>query len=171
VLPIPDIAFRSGVMRARFNPVDGHLYLCGLVGWATNVAEPGGFYRVRCTGKPPHLPVSLHVHKNALTLTFTDALDKAAAEDLSNYALQQWTYRWTKEYGSKHYRPSDPKKEGHDEVEVTAATLSADGKTVTLTVPNLQPVMQMKIQLNLKAADGSPIRHTIHNTINRIPEN
>jgi hypothetical protein len=30
--------------------------------------------------------------------------------------------------------------------------------------------MQVKIQLNLKAADGTPIRHTIHNTINRVPE-
>jgi hypothetical protein len=40
---------------------------------------------------------------------------------------------------------------------------------VTLKIASLQPVMQMKIQVNLKTADGQPLKHTIHNTINRLP--
>jgi len=169
IVPLPDIAFRTGTMRARFNPADGQLYLCGLVGWATNMTEPGGFYRVRYTGAPLDLPTALHVHPGAVTITFSDPLDKSAAQDPANYSIQQWNYRWTQNYGSKHYTVADPKKEGHDDVEITAATLSADAKTVTLTIPTLQPVMQMKIELNLKSAAGRPVKHTIHNTINRIP--
>jgi hypothetical protein len=171
LLPIPDLAFRSGIMRARFNPADGQLYLCGLVGWATNVAEPGGFYRVRYTGGAVHLPTALRVRKNTVALTFAEPLDKATAEDPANYAVQEWAYRWTKNYGSKHYRTSDPKKEGRDDLDIAAVSLSTDAKTVALTLPDLKPVMQMKIQLNLKSADGVPVRHTIHSTINRIPDN
>jgi hypothetical protein len=169
VVPIPGIAFPTGVMRARFNPADGHLYLCGLVGWATNCAEPGGFYRVRYTGGAVHLPVELRARKQALSLTFTDPLDKAAAEDTGSYALQHWNYRWTKEYGSKAYSVADQKKVGRDPLEVTAATLSADGKTVTLTVPELRPVMQLKLDVNVKAAGGQAVKRTVHHTINRLP--
>jgi hypothetical protein len=169
LVPFPDIAFRTGTMRARFNPADGQLYICGLVGWATNMTEPGGFHRVRYTGAPVHMPTALHAHPGAITLTFSDPLDKATAEDPGSYAIQQWNYRWTQNYGSKHYSVKDPKKEGHDDVEITAATLSDDAKTVTLQIPTLHPVMQMKIDLNLKTTDGHPLKHTLHTTINRIP--
>jgi hypothetical protein len=169
-VPFPDIQFRTGVMRARFSPADGQLYLCGLVGWATDMTAPGGFYRVRYTGKPVNMPVGLHVKKDRIELTFTNPLDKTTAQDLSSYAVQQWNYRWTQNYGSKHYSVTDPNKQGEDDVEISAATLSEDGKTVTLKIPDLKPVMQMKIQLNLKTSDGAPIKQTIHNTINRIPQ-
>ncbi len=33
------LKFDSGIMRARFNPVDGQLYVAGLRGWQTNGAE------------------------------------------------------------------------------------------------------------------------------------
>jgi hypothetical protein len=169
ILPIPDLAFPTGVMRARFNPGDGQLYLCGLVGWATNCTEPGGFYRVRYTNKPLHLPTALHVKKDQIQISFTDPLDKSSARDIDNYSIQQWSYRWTQSYGSKHYSVIDPKKEGQDDVEITAVSLSEDARTIALTVPDLKPVMQMKIQFDLKAADGSAVKHTIHNTINRVP--
>jgi hypothetical protein len=168
-LAFPDIAFRTGVMRARFNPADGQLYVCGLVGWATNMGEPGGFHRVRYTGAPVRMPVGLHVAKDALAITFTCPLDKAAAEDLANYAVQQWNYRWTANYGSKHYSVANPEKQGADDVEVAGATLSEDGRTVTLKIPGLQPVMQMKVQVNLKSADGAAVKQVIHNTVNRVP--
>ena len=53
-------------------------------------------------------------------------------------------------------------------VEIVAATLSADGKTVFLEIEDIQPVMQMKINLNIKAADGTPVKLVIHNTINKL---
>ena len=171
VVPFPGLAFRTGTMRARFNPVDGQLYVCGLVGWATNMTEPGGFHRVRYTGKAVQMPVGLHVLKDAIALTFSDPLDKATAEDVGSYAIQQWGYRWTQNYGSKEYSVAEPQKPGHDDVEIASATLSAEGRTVTLKIPSLQPVMQMKIQVNLKTADGQPLKHTIHNTISRVPAN
>ena len=55
-LPIP--RFPTGVMRGRFHPGSGQLYTCGLFGWAGDQTEPGGFYRVRVTGKPMFLPIA-----------------------------------------------------------------------------------------------------------------
>ena len=48
-LPMPQ--FPTGVMRGRFHPADGQLYCCGMFAWAGNQTQPGGFYRVRYTGK------------------------------------------------------------------------------------------------------------------------
>jgi len=170
VVPFPNIKFPTGVMRARFNPTDGQLYLCGLVGWSSNCTAPGGFYRVRYTSKPLHMPSGLKVRNGGIMLTFTDPLDKTSAEDRDSYAIQQWQYRWTANYGSKHYSISNPDKLGQDEVQVSAASVSADAKQVLLTIPGLKPVMQMQIEMQLKSSDGKLLHWVIHNTINQVPQ-
>jgi hypothetical protein len=170
VVPFPKIKFPTGVMRARFSPADGQLYVCGLVGWSSNTAAPGGMFRVRYTGKRPNMPEGIAVKKDGISITFTDPLDKEFAADRDSYAVQQWQYRWTAEYGSKHYSITNPEKIGQDEVQVTAASLSPDGKTVLLTIPGLKPVMQMKIEMQLKSADGKSLQWVIHNTINQMPD-
>ena len=55
---------------------------------------------------------------------------------------------------------------GNEEVNVTAAKLSADKRTVTLTIEDLRPCHQQHIRFNITAADGtkinSEVMHTIH---------
>ena len=46
------LKFDSGIMRARFSPADGQLYVAGLKGWQTDSAHDGCLQRVRYTGKP-----------------------------------------------------------------------------------------------------------------------
>src|SRR5262249_33651754 len=58
--PLPLPQFPTGVMRGRFTPADGHLYVCGLFAWAGNQQEPGGLSRIRATGKPASLPIGFH---------------------------------------------------------------------------------------------------------------
>ena len=62
----------------------------------------------------------------------------------------------------------NPKRKGQDEVEILAAELSEDGKTVFLEIEDIQPVMQMKINLHIKAADGAAVKLVIHNTIHKL---
>jgi cytochrome c551/c552 len=162
------LEFPTGAMRGRFNDRDGQLYICGLFGWSSNKTRPGGFYRVRYTGAPAHLPVGLNATQQGVRITFTEPLDRETAEDPSSYAIEQWGYRWTKNYGSKHYRVSDPKQQGQDRVEVAAAKLLDDGRTVLLAIDQMQPVMQMKIAYNLRDAKGVEFEGVIHNTINRL---
>ena len=124
---------------------------------------------MRYTGKPADAPLELHVKKNGIAISFTDPLDRASATDEQNYTIEQWNYRWTSDYGSKDYSVAAPNQIGHDPLAIKSITLSSDAKTVFLQIPDLKPVMQMKIKFSLQAADGSPIKQEIHNTINRLP--
>ena len=56
-----------------------------------------------------------------------------------------------------------------DAVEISGVTLSADKKTVRISLPEVKPVMQMNIKYNIKAADGTTIHSEIFNTINKVP--
>ena len=119
------LRFDSGVMRGRFHPRDGQLYLCGLGGgWQTSGAREGALQRVRYTGKPLRQPVGLRVKREGVEITFAEALDPEWAADDGNYAIEQWNYRWTASYGSKDYAVSAPERQGRDEVEILAAELS-----------------------------------------------
>lgn len=124
---------------------------------------------MRYTSKPAHMPADMRVKKNAIDITFTDAIDTATATDLANYSVEQWQANksWTSNYGSPEFSVANPDKKGHDKVEVQSAKLSADGKTLTLEIPGLQPVMQMRIKYNLKTKDGSAMASDIDNMINK----
>ena len=158
-LPLP--LFPTGVMRGRFHPLDGQLYLCGMFAWAGNATYPGGLYRLRATGQPMHLPVGLNATKSGLKLTFTEPLD-AASLDVKNLQIKTWSLKRTKDYGSKHY----------DErlLEVRGAKLSGDSKTITLDVAELRPTWCMEINFSLRSAEGTPIQGTIHNTIHELAD-
>src|SRR5262249_20617583 len=56
-------------------------------------------------------------------------------------------YLYTENYGSPDFSVANPKKQGRDPVEIASAKVSPDGKTVTLAIPGLKPVMQMLIKL------------------------
>jgi hypothetical protein len=164
------LKFDSGIMRARVSPKDGQVWVCGLKGWQTNAAKEGCLQRVRYTGKPAHLPTGLHVAHDSISLTFSDPLDKTSAADDQNFGIEQWNYHWTQTYGSPEFKVSSPNQQGHDGVDVKSARLSPDAKTVTLKVDELKPVMQMLIQMRVKAADGAPMDWDVVNTINIVPE-
>ncbi|MFN5899724.1 MAG: heme-binding protein, partial [Planctomyces sp.] len=72
-LPMP--AFPTGVMRGRFNPSDGQLYVCGMFAWAGSATHPGGLYRLRLQPKPLHLPLAMHAVPQGLQLSFSEPLD------------------------------------------------------------------------------------------------
>ena len=161
--------FASGAMRARFNPGDGQLYVCGFQGWQTNAHRGAAFERVRYTGAKCYMPTALHVRDNGVEISFPQPLKKDSVEDAGAWSIEQWNYKWTGSYGSPEVKVSDPKQRGHDALDVKSVKLSDDGKTVFLEVPNLQPVMQMLIRANaLEAADGTPVNVEVANTINAV---
>jgi hypothetical protein len=169
VVRIPDFDFPTGVMRGRFHPGDGQLYACGLFGWAGNKTRPGGFYRLKHTGKPVHLPVAIHATKNGISLTFTNALDAKTAADPESYSVKRWGYKRTRNYGSRDYKADG--SQGRDRVEVTGVKLSADKKSVLLQIADMKPTMQMQIEYRIDAQDGSYLSHRIQNTIHAIGNN
>ena len=158
--------FETGIMRGRFHPGDGQLYLCGLFGWAGNKTRPGGFYRVRYTGKPAHMPSQLRVARDGVVIRFTNPLDPNSATDPGNYHVQVWNYRWTEKYGSPDFKLDG--EEGRDQLPVETVALATDRRSVFLKLPGLVPVMQMHIDFNLRGADGTAIRTFVHHTIHTL---
>jgi putative heme-binding domain-containing protein len=156
-LPLP--TFPTGIMRPRFHPTDGHLYVCGMYAWAGNQTAPGGFYRVRYTGKPADLPIGLKARAGGVELTFTDPLDPKAV-DAKCFEVKVWGLKRSQNYGSKlvDERP----------LAVAKAVASPDGKTVRLDLPDLAPTWGMEIKYRLTGIDGRLITGTIHNTIHGL---
>jgi type 1 glutamine amidotransferase len=160
--------FLSGSMRGRFHPRDGHLYVTGLNGWQTAARRDGCLQRVRYTGKPLSVPVDLHVQANGIRLRFARALDAKTAGDRSRYKIEQWNYRWSADYGSKHYSVREPHRVGHDTLTVASAVPAKDGRSVFLEVKGLVPAMQMRIGYDIQAADGKPLSGAVYSTIHRL---
>jgi putative heme-binding domain-containing protein len=159
---LPIAALPTGVMRGRFSPRDGQLYACGMYAWAGDRTAPGGFYRIRATGKPMSVPTGLHATKQGVRITFTDAIDRASTRDPARYSMKIWSLKRTTNYGSEHYNEK--------RLPVIAASLSEDCRTVVLSVPQIQPTWCMEIRYRLKTSSGQPIDGTIHNTIHRLAD-
>jgi len=157
-LPLP--GFATGIMRGRF-AADGALYTCGMFGWAGNAAAPGGFHRIRRNEKPANVPLAIHAAKGVLSVTFSDPLDPAGVRP-DAFALKVWSLKRSANYGSKHYdeRPLD----------VVAARLSADGRTVTLDIPTLGSTLCYELKVNLRAPDGTAIERSLHGTIHQLSD-
>ncbi len=157
-LPIPQ--FPTGVSRGRFHPQDGQLYCCGMFAWAGNQTAPGGFYRIRYTGKPVELPVTLHARKGGMNIGFSGLIEEKSATSISNYSVKTWALKRSEKYGSKHL---DEKF-----LKVTAARLSANGKSITLDIDGMEPTWCMEIKYTVKSADGADVQGVIHNSIHRL---
>lgn len=170
--------FDSGIMRGRFSPIDGQLYLAGLRVWQSSGAHEGTLQRVRYNGKHVNMPKDLHVHHNGIEITFTNPLDPELAKDPENYAFDEWNYLWAQTYGSKMYSVKDPTKtigdKGQsaykgDDLKINSIKVSNGNKTVFLQIDGLQTVMQYRVRYNLDAADGDLVRQEIYGTINKLP--
>ena len=161
-------SFDSGIMRGRFSPHDGQLYLTGLRGWVSAVAKDGCFQRVRYTGLPAYVPTQVRTLKNGIALTFSTPLDLSIAEDPDSFDVKRWNYRYGGQYGSDEYHSTNPDIVGREEVAVRSAT-RIDEKSVFLQMDDVQPVMQMSISYALRSADGHSMRDTYYHTINYVP--
>jgi putative heme-binding domain-containing protein len=157
-LPIPQAP--TGLIRGRFNPNDGQLYACGMFAWAGSQNQPGGFYRIRYTGKPVHLPVGLEAKKDGMKVRFSGPLDEASAADVKNWRVKVWSLKRTRNYGSKHY---DEKP-----LEVSSVEVDSDGQTVFLNIPKISPTWCMEIRYSIRSKDGKTIDGVVHNTVHQL---
>lgn len=182
VVRIP-LDIKSSAQRSRFHP-DGSAYLLGFRGWQTNAATDCAFHRIRFNDKPILIPNKLEVVPGGIRIGFEVALDKDLAEDPKSYSIERWKYIYCKQYGSGEFSIDKPdaqreknalEKESkgsepvHDKVEVAAAHLLPDGKSVMLDIPTLKPAMQMKLGYDLETADGKEAIGAIYSTIHQVP--
>ncbi|MCS7045432.1 MAG: plastocyanin/azurin family copper-binding protein [Gemmataceae bacterium] len=154
--------FLSGAHRARFNPKDGQLYVSGMAGWGTYTDADGCFHRVRYTGGPVQLPIAWRAHEDGVRVTFTQPLRRELAEQVGQQFAQAWNYRYSSSYGSPEFSPSHPGVKGHDPVRIASAHVAADGKTLFLEIPDLQPVNQLHLRLRVDDGPAHDLIATVH---------
>ncbi len=165
VVQFPLPPFLSGVMRGRFH--GGSLYVSGLRGWQTSGVKDGAIQRVRYTGKKIHMPVGLNALQRGVRLTFAEPLSESAGQP-DGWSAARWNYKWAVDYGSPHFSVENPKKQGEDRLEIKAAKLSEDRRSVVLEIDDMKPVMQMKIGYTVLAADGTPVKGAVYHTIHAL---
>jgi azurin len=154
--------FMSGVHRGRFHPKDGQLYITGMAGWGTYAVADGCFQRVRYTGQRVQLPCAFHVHENGIMLSFTEPVDRERAAQPKNHFAQAWNYRYSAAYGSPEFSPRHRGVPGHDHLNIAAVHVLADGCKFFLEMPDLQPVNQLHLRLQVDAGPPQDLFLTIH---------
>jgi hypothetical protein len=102
----------------------------------------------------------LNARHRHVAITFTGPLDRGIACDPARFTARTWSLKRTVNYGSDHLdeRPA----------RITKVTLSDDGRTVLLEIPDLRPTWCMEVAYAIRAESGEPVEGVIHNTIHHL---
>jgi cytochrome c551/c552 len=156
--------FRSGVLRMCWGR-DQTLYVGGTNrGWGSTGKEPFGLERLVWTGQIPFEMKAVRAMPDGFEIEFTHPVRKTLAEQVDNYAVASFIYKYHPVYGS----PVIDYKENA----VRGARVSADGLRVRIVVDSLREGFVHDIQpLGIRSAqDSLPLLHpAAYYTLNHIP--
>ena len=144
--------FQFPALEGAVNPVDGQLYITGFQIWGTTAKRISGLARLRYTGAASLFPREIVPMNQGVLLRFDVPLNATMAKDAGNFSAERWVYRRTPNYGSPHFKPDGSK--GQEAMTPSSAYLSRDGKGVFVGIPNMKPVMQMRMGWSLAARGG-----------------
>ena len=154
------LRFESGIMRSRFHPLDGQLYLCGLRGYDTNAVRDGGFYRVRYTGKTLRMPTGWKTRPGGIDISFGCDLDAEFSG-----AASRWSGQW---YDIPKATPREPRRK-KAKLPITGVRVLPDRRTVSIDIRDFGPATNISFRYRLKDAEGEMMRGELHGTVNRVP--
>jgi hypothetical protein len=146
---LPIAQTETGLHRGRFHPANKQLYAAGMFAWAGTQRRDGGFYRIRYTGEPAKMPISVQASKETYSIEFSDAIPQG-----TTFAVKAWDLKRTKNYGSQHFNER--------ELKVTKSTISDNN--VVLTIPDLTETRGLEILCTFP--DNTT--RVIHATINTL---
>ena len=113
------------------------------------------------------IPIAYETAPDGIVVRFSTELDPDAAADPGNYSMRIWQYLRQASYGSEDYRVLG-EGVGEDDLPIPSATLSANGRSVFVEIPDILPVQQYHLEMNLRSADGTRVREFIHGTIHDL---
>ena len=139
-------------LNGAVNPIDGQLYVTGFQIFGTTAKQISGLARLRYTRAPSTLPQEVIPMDKGILVRFDAPLDAKTATNSANFAAERWNYKRTFNYGSPHFKLDGAK--GQDSMVPSSAYLSRDGKSVFIGMPDMKPVMQMRIGWTLATRAG-----------------
>lgn len=150
----------GSVARVAFAP-DGSL-VCGLTnrGWG-GLAPGHGVRRIRFTGQVPMEMKHVRLVPGGFNIEFTHPV--AGDIEPSQIHIDTYDYNWWWKYGSPEKR--------RNELSVSATSLSADRRTLHVSVPMLRAGRVARLQFRGVVGEGDrPLQHEeVAYTINRLP--
>lgn len=156
--------FRSGVLRMSWGH-DNSMYVGGTNrGWGSTGKEPYGLERMVWTGKTPFEMKAVRAMPDGFEIEFTYPVDKATAENVDNYTVSNYIYKYHPVYGSPIVNVTDNAVRG--------AKVNADGTRVRIVVDGLKEgyIHDIKPE-GVRSAQGKlPLLHPqAFYTLNSIP--
>ncbi|MDX1965646.1 MAG: plastocyanin/azurin family copper-binding protein, partial [Planctomycetaceae bacterium] len=88
--------------------------------------------------------------------------DPAAAEKPASHFAQCWNYRYSSGYGSAEFSRHHFGARGHDVLRIESAHVVEDGKSLFLSIPDLQPVNQLHLRLQPNPGVERDLFMTVH---------
>ncbi|AXB42941.1 family 16 glycoside hydrolase [Amycolatopsis albispora] len=147
----------SGVSRISLGP-DGAIYTGG-IGAGGNWGQPGklshGLQKLTPNGTNAFDILAMRAIEGGFELEYTQPLSAETAQNLAaKYQATQWRYVPTADYGGP--------KIDEQKLPVSSATLSDDGKKVTLRIPGLKAghVVHVRSPRPFAAESGAPLWST-----------
>lgn len=156
--------FETGLIPIRLDQQAGILFAGGSNrGWASRGSKPFTLERVKWTGKTPFEIQTMRATPDGFTLNFTAPVDPASAGNPASYSMEAWTYIHQSGYGSPEVDQATP--------QITAATVSSDGKSVRLTIDGLvRGHVHYLSSKGVKSTAGENLWHPdAYYTLNEIP--
>ncbi|MEM7697816.1 MAG: DUF6797 domain-containing protein [Verrucomicrobiota bacterium] len=147
--------FPSGILKARINPVDRHLYAAGFEIWGTSANRITGLFRIRPTGEPSWAPELARAEKRGVRLRFRQKLDPAQAGLLTGYSVERWNYRQTHNYGSGNFKLDGTP--GQESLPVASVLIDEDERGIFLGIPDMRPSDALRITYRIPAATSTAI--------------
>jgi cytochrome c551/c552 len=156
--------FRSGVLRMAWGS-DNAMYVGGTNrGWGSVGKEDFGLERLVYTGKTPFEMKAVRAMPDGFEIEFTVPVDKKTAEDVNNYDVSSYVYKYHPVYGSPIVNRKDNAVRG--------AKASEDGLKVRIVVDGLREgyVHDIKPEGVRSAKDNLSLLHgSAYYTLNNIP--
>ncbi|WP_299554061.1 plastocyanin/azurin family copper-binding protein [Seonamhaeicola sp.] len=155
--------FSSGVLRMVWGSDNSMFVGMTSRGWASTGTDEYGLQRLVWTGKTPFEIKTMKALDDGFELEFTKPINKTQAEDISNYKMVTFTYKYHKTYGSPIIDQQNAM--------VHKAEVSDDGLKVKLVVHGMRLgfIHQLEIP-GLKATSGETLLHKkAYYTLNEVP--
>ena len=155
--------FQSGTLRARWGN-DGSMFVGQTSrGWGATGKDPFGLQRLVWNGRIPFEMKTISARPDGFEVEFTQPVNKATAENLSNYELKSFIYKYQHQYGSPIINQEDTPLRG--------IIVSEDRMKVRLVINNIrQGYIHQVMASGLLNDEGQPLLHDIaYYTLNEIP--
>ncbi len=154
---IDDYGLRKGNNRLAFAP-DGSLWVGQTDhGWAGDK----GIQRISYTGVLPMDVIKMSITKTGFDITFTQPLKETSLTP-GAFDFKHYYYEYHAAYGSKQFDVTP--------IKVTGVSVSADKKTVSVSLEQLKPGYIYELNITgINAQNGTPLQNTlICYTVNQL---